>query len=646
MFNQDDRSVFSVFSGDKPLRTNWVHSKEEFNRLNDIFNADFLTPEEPFIECDTEDEDKEQLQEEEYTEEIAGTKLQKVLGIKKEDLKDKDTLDLLKKIANGSAGLRDVTSTKFFNVVNRLIGSSASARQLAGKNRTPVSIFAVFNNGTIVAGNIIDGGKHCKASAYCAAKKVTEDVADFIENAKDNFQAKAEESWTGYIEDKNNAIYNVTKSTVGKIVKKIGNFFKKAADPKSAETGSILITYNAKTVQDLLKEIQGLGYKRILELEPDQLKGFDVRMDSRVEIPYSSEEKKVAEKIVNFLEKDTTEDKVNNSEPDETKDDSNEETNQASEEDSNSNTDEEKKNDETPEVELENGVVGELPTPKELDKLGIEDKTLQDKVADKLLITYNQNADDWKISNRDFLKDVYKAIKSADSNKDLSPKEVVDVANSIAVSVGCENVKLKQNEEGKIAITGAKESKLAEISKHDLIKKLRDVQKELMNDTWPDKALEDPIPGNEVADAIVDSLKKNELIPESRNFKSKKLKENTRGKKMGKDAKQFKKLAESAIRKIKTLKESEADDLIDLFRFDMLENTIFLESPEDCVNAGLGYSDLLDCLEEVFPTWAGIDTVEKARHVLETSTDPSAATYLQMLNTAVANAKEADNFNL
>ena len=55
MFNQDDRSVFSVFSGDKPLRTNWVHSKEEFNRLNDIFNADFLTPEEPFIECDTKD---------------------------------------------------------------------------------------------------------------------------------------------------------------------------------------------------------------------------------------------------------------------------------------------------------------------------------------------------------------------------------------------------------------------------------------------------------------------------------------------------------------------------------------------------------------------------------------------------------------
>lgn len=96
------------------------------------------------------------------------------------------------------------------------------------------------------------------------------------------------------------------------------------------------------------------------------------------------------------------------------------------------------------------------------------------------------------------------------------------------------------------------------------------------------------------------------------------------------------------VNKIKKLKESEANDMVDLMRFDMLEDTIYLESADDCVNSGLGMSDLLDLLSDVFPTWAGIDSVEKAKRVLQDSTKPEAEEYLSMLNTAIANAKEAD----
>lgn len=97
-----------------------------------------------------------------------------------------------------------------------------------------------------------------------------------------------------------------------------------------------------------------------------------------------------------------------------------------------------------------------------------------------------------------------------------------------------------------------------------------------------------------------------------------------------------KKALKESINKIKKLQESEADDLVDLMRFDMLENTVFLDKDELALT-GLTRSDLMDCLAEVFPSWAGVDSVEKARAILAQSSKPEAADYLAMLDTALSN---------
>lgn len=106
-----------------------------------------------------------------------------------------------------------------------------------------------------------------------------------------------------------------------------------------------------------------------------------------------------------------------------------------------------------------------------------------------------------------------------------------------------------------------------------------------------------------------------------------------------------KKALKESINKIKKLQESEADDLVDLMRFDMLENTVFLDKDELALT-GLTRSDLMDCLAEVFPSWAGVDSVEKARAILAQSSKPKAAEYLAMLDTALSNmdAVEKEEF--
>lgn len=106
-----------------------------------------------------------------------------------------------------------------------------------------------------------------------------------------------------------------------------------------------------------------------------------------------------------------------------------------------------------------------------------------------------------------------------------------------------------------------------------------------------------------------------------------------------------KKTLKESINKIKKLQESEADDLVDLMRFDMLEDTVFLDKDELALT-GLTRSDLMDCLAEVFPNWAGVDSVEKARTILAQSSKPEAAEYLAMLDTALSNmdAVEKEEF--
>lgn len=106
-----------------------------------------------------------------------------------------------------------------------------------------------------------------------------------------------------------------------------------------------------------------------------------------------------------------------------------------------------------------------------------------------------------------------------------------------------------------------------------------------------------------------------------------------------------KKTLKESINKIKKLQESEADDLVDLMRFDMLEGTVFLDKDELALT-GLTRSDLMDYLAEVFPSWAGVDSVEKARAILAQSSKPEAAEYLAMLDTALSNmdAVEKEEF--
>lgn len=95
------------------------------------------------------------------------------------------------------------------------------------------------------------------------------------------------------------------------------------------------------------------------------------------------------------------------------------------------------------------------------------------------------------------------------------------------------------------------------------------------------------------------------------------------------------------INRIKKLQESENDDLVDLMRFDMLDNTVFLDLDELRMS-GLTSEDFKDCLYEVLPTWAGIDTIDKARAVLQNSSKPEARDYLAMLNLAAANIKAVE----
>lgn len=84
------------------------------------------------------------------------------------------------------------------------------------------------------------------------------------------------------------------------------------------------------------------------------------------------------------------------------------------------------------------------------------------------------------------------------------------------------------------------------------------------------------------------------------------------------------------------------EDVLDFFRFDMLKDTVFLDSVDACAEAGCGLSDFYDLLGEVFPTWLGITNLEEAKKALAAIKNPVAEEYLRMLQVAETNARNAD----
>lgn len=99
------------------------------------------------------------------------------------------------------------------------------------------------------------------------------------------------------------------------------------------------------------------------------------------------------------------------------------------------------------------------------------------------------------------------------------------------------------------------------------------------------------------------------------------------------------------VNKTKKLLENTTDnyynDLLSMFQFDLLRNSVFTDR-EECVYAGLGMKDLLDFLNDVLPTYIGIENLEDAYSVLENATLPETNDYKTLLDICVENAKFVD----
>lgn len=96
------------------------------------------------------------------------------------------------------------------------------------------------------------------------------------------------------------------------------------------------------------------------------------------------------------------------------------------------------------------------------------------------------------------------------------------------------------------------------------------------------------------------------------------------------------------VNKTKKLIENKYDDLLGMFRWDLLENSP-LADPAESLMSGLGTEDLLDLLDEVAPTYLGIKSVEDIYDILDHSTDPNTEYYRKLLDDVVANAELADS---
>lgn len=99
------------------------------------------------------------------------------------------------------------------------------------------------------------------------------------------------------------------------------------------------------------------------------------------------------------------------------------------------------------------------------------------------------------------------------------------------------------------------------------------------------------------------------------------------------------------VSKTKKLLEDTTDnyynDLLSMFQFDLLKNAVFTDR-EECMYAGLGMKDLLDLLNDVLPTYIGVENLEDAYTILDNATLPEAKDYKILLDTCVENAKFVD----
>jgi len=270
-----------------------------------------------------------------------------------------------------------------------------------------------------------------------------------------------------------------------------------------------------------------------------------------------------------------------------------------------------------------------LENPEEAEQTEIDKSDVKDAVADaakplalptgeqkKLTTLVLERMEGLDIQDdssvKDVVKTLYKDIK--DDIKSLEAKDRVELLNGILQSLNLSDSAEVRLKNGRLTITSNSDSPL--VTKDEIRKRVGTALHVLkLGDAAPiENALKDFNTGKETRtqDEIEQAFK-------------------TAG------------LAESIRGISRSLKESHSDDMVALMRFDLLGESVFMD--EDlCIDSQAGTAELIDLLtRDVLPVWAGIDTIEKARNVLETSSDPNATEYLEMLNTAETNAKFVDD---
>lgn len=100
-------------------------------------------------------------------------------------------------------------------------------------------------------------------------------------------------------------------------------------------------------------------------------------------------------------------------------------------------------------------------------------------------------------------------------------------------------------------------------------------------------------------------------------------------------------LIESKQKKLKEMKDKN-DNLITLMNFDILEDSVF-EDKDECLATRSGMSSLLELLDEIVPTFLGIESLDDLYDVLRNANDLNAIYYEQLLDTAIENAKFVDS---
>lgn len=95
------------------------------------------------------------------------------------------------------------------------------------------------------------------------------------------------------------------------------------------------------------------------------------------------------------------------------------------------------------------------------------------------------------------------------------------------------------------------------------------------------------------------------------------------------------------VNRTKRLLENTYDDILEMFNFDLLENSVFSDKDE-CLLAKMGMRDLLNLLDDVAPTYLGIYSIVDIYEILDNSSDSRSGYYKELLDTCIENAKYVD----